>query len=440
MSSSFNSSSGGAALVAPASNATPVAAVGNVATVTSAGSASAATNTESSLIPPIWDEFDEVLVFTMKEADELQKHGLMVDPNKSGKKAQSHGGRNARTRASGTGSSHPRHSSDQQSDGALVSSACYNCRGRGTYARNCPEYKPELAGGTPDDAPTLENTHGPLHSNQWSICFDTPTPRPHLIIFPKGDLYTRLCVLKGKVNLNTLSRSERDSLVAYCCDCNVSFKWSCAVLSVHTGFFQSKQTNSFHAHFCGTARAVCQMVANPPPIVEKIDWDRKSAKRFEWNSREKFIERIRDYQAGAGRKGKGYYVEDVQNTKFSKLAARSYLGPLAAPCKLVFHPSEPRIGFVLLERAGPRLQQLQELLQMMYDFALAEKLFSRGFGAHICLRIGETWDGYDPSGFFDNVEAYIQCAPALVYQLHPGRDQWLEDLRRKESKSIVILT
>lgn len=288
----------------------------------------------------------------------------------------------------------------------------------------------------------------------WDLEYDVFSPRSHLIIVKHG-LSSQY--QQKFENLNTLTEDDLHDVVVFTLTSIDSLHVAdcVAVLSFHTGFFQSKASMYFHAHICLNLLTYTTLLEYPLPPLKKIDWDQIRPTR-DWlpasdageSRAQVYFRSVKNYFHKTKEAGVGYYRDDFERCTFNALQKRDFV--VFEKCRIVYHENEPLLGFTLAPE-DPLLEQPQShltyLLSAIRRFAASSadvNIFDRKTGAHVCVRLTNSWGEYVPDGDenFLKVHAYIRVLPVLFYRLNPDRDRWLDRCKHAHavSKSFIILS
>lgn len=251
--------------------------------------------------------------------------------------------------------------------------------------------------------------------NLFKIAFDHQTPRPHLIIHLGEEGLISRTNWQG---LNSLSDTSIRELIAFVN--SKSYLHSDAVLSFHTGFFQS--ASHFHAHLVLPLQSVLPLLDSENDVCDEGNVCGANRQKFE-------IE-MKRYQQKKEVDGEKFWQKDVQGVNFKQIPVREV--NTNAEYDILFDDILPRIRFRLREIPADSEEAQAMVLQAMSDFATKHGLFNRKVtGSHICLRLEKGMKGEG---------SYIAATPAFCYTYNPDREAWLQRLRASNLDALIFLT
>lgn len=169
-----------------------------------------------------------------------------------------------------------------------------------------------------------------------------------------------------------------------------------AILSLHCGKWGTDKKKS-HVHLCVNVEVYLRIYDRRKDEIP--NWSLAHYVNKEWKAKEpthsSYMKNVRQYPF------KTYFkdeLEDVRNYRLTR-ARTSTVGPLAIPSPpftaILFHPSEPRVGFAVKDcetatSAEARLHAQEAIVEFARQHNLTD---SRDDGCHVCLVLDEKAHG-----------------------------------------------
>lgn len=223
------------------------------------------------------------------------------------------------------------------------------------------------------------------------VVFDYYTPRAHFIVVPHDrKSITRYSSLAPEAKLKIVKAA-----LAIVSHYNLQ---NSATLSLHCGKWGTDK-NKFHVHLCVDVEDYLRIydnrkheVPNWPPserfVKNNKEWIYKEA------THRGYVKNVRQYPF------KTYFQNEVEAvTKYRRTEERTTVGPSAIPyppfTAILYHPSEPRVGFAVKNRttarsAEARLQAQEAIIEFASQYNLTNiHAQSENDGCHVCLVLDE---------------------------------------------------
>jgi len=222
----------------------------------------------------------------------------------------------------------------------------------------------------------------------FDVEFDLPTPRAHFIILPKARDWSEL-----GTDYNSLEPGARLKVVktAMAMVSHYDLQNS-AILSLHFGPWTSTE-DIFNAHVCCDVNEYLSV------------FERKKREIPNWPSREYVTKKWasknpKDYAKNVQRhRHKTHFKKDVnaveEYLQSKPTTAEATFTPPSPFTAILYHPSEPRVGFTVEISAKPRSAELFcKILEAIVKFASQNKLTDisaegENNGCHVCLVLDE---------------------------------------------------
>ena len=194
------------------------------------------------------------------------------------------------------------------------------------------------------------------------------------------------------------------------------------IFSIHLGFYQSKESPNFHAHYVMPYYQFRQSYIKRAHLLEK----------HKYASRRKIMEQAK-YLKGLGQ-WKQELLAQCQKYKEHDLKQIARMkGPISEPIefkfsknyRIEFDSEQPRIKFIATDEVH---DNYHDLVWIMMEYANFYGLSDRKQGGcHLCLQNKRF---IDPS--YSNIKGYLQVDIVNYYRLHPNRDNWLKNFIKSE--------
>lgn len=228
----------------------------------------------------------------------------------------------------------------------------------------------------------------------FKVVFDYYSPRAHFIIVPRDR--------KSITNYNSLAEGAKLKIVkaAMAMVSHYNLQKS-ATLSLHFGKWGTDK-DKFHVHLCVDVEDYLSIYEKRKHEVP--NWPSKRSVTKEWRAcdeptHECYVKNVRQYPF------KTYFKNEVEAVrKYSRTEAiTTTVGPSAIPSPpftaILYHPSEPRVGFALKDcvaarSAEARLQAQEGIIGFARQYNLTNiHARSDDDGCHVCLVLDEKSHG-----------------------------------------------
>jgi len=241
------------------------------------------------------------------------------------------------------------------------------------------------------------------------VIFDPMRARPHYLILWKDEV-------KDEVYLDVMEITSADKVSLICCAkevVKIMGLEELAILSLHQGHFAAHKVSSVHLLVKPDKYLEEFKRLGPDPIAyeeiaKKVDgWFNKSIQqneKWKWND----LDNLRDYIARLNDKMKPAKFNHFQNT-----------------CDIIFHSTQPRIGFKLHD---PHQDEVL-LLRAMEQFVEEQHVS----GSHLCVCLSKSLAVYDKEFGSAQIRAYLQVHIRDFYRINPNRHSWLEKFELPET-------
>lgn len=242
-------------------------------------------------------------------------------------------------------------------------------------------------------AATMETYYTPdLYTDDhqiFKVNFDLFTPRPHFIIlFKENENKPR--------TFNDLSPEERKGLVEVAKTMVTSYKLKeKSALSIHRG---SWCKSHFHGHICVDVNGYLKVYDNRKDEIINLDYFiyGPNKKNKKWKiSKKNYEDNVRAYPYKSYHEYAVGQIEELEEKSTyyeenSSLDSESFLD-----FKLIYHPSQPRIGFFTDKTPVSLLRCMDAMDKFAGKFGLAKKWnkdLGDDDGCHMCLALDRTHD------------------------------------------------
>lgn len=216
----------------------------------------------------------------------------------------------------------------------------------------------------------------PGNSQTFEVTFDYYTPRPHFLIATRN---------KEIKKYELLTNDQKEEVIKIANATFTEFKEkntgctnASAVLSQHCGTWYTA-THNFHAHLC-VNKELFEVIFTD----KKGDWHQNPC----YLKAEVYISQAKSYPKNNFKKGELKTIHTLTGTELPHGAKNVSPNTFTGIC---FHPSEPRVGFLVKDKPKPVDSQkwLKVQKEMMDDFASQYKLN----GCHVCLVLDDNTYG-----------------------------------------------
>ena len=213
------------------------------------------------------------------------------------------------------------------------------------------------------------------------VTFDFYSPRAHFIIVPRR-------MFPAPENYNALDRTTRLRIVAAAKAMVSHYELEkSAILSVHFGSWLTTK-DRFHVHVCVDLDDYLRVFETKEDEIP--EWPSRKYVTRQWKARQdpNYYEiNVRGYPF------KTYFKEelaDIRKLKSQHLSSTEALA-VAQPLCILYHPSEPKVGFAVDESKKSNTDEfLLEVQEAIIDFANTSNLTNihakdGHSGCHMCL-------------------------------------------------------
>ena len=217
----------------------------------------------------------------------------------------------------------------------------------------------------------------------FEVVFDRYTPRPHFIILSQDKTKRDYDSLDSEAKLKVVKTTK--TMVSH--EHGYHLEKS-AILSLHFGSWRSKKTKEFHAHICVDVDDYLRIFYEKKDAIPKHfpSGYAGEVRQYAPTYYEEDLEAIDDYLRAGG--------ASASSQTQSSFTAGAITGAI------LYHPSEPRVGFVVTNSEEPRSDELHlQYLEAMIQFAKENNLTVKDGedACHVCLFLDEKAHG-DPHG------------------------------------------
>lgn len=231
------------------------------------------------------------------------------------------------------------------------------------------------------------------------IVFDIYTQRPHLIMLSNNREYNSIYDFDNKMYKLWLNFLFRSFILLKEC-----------IFSIHLGFYQSKQSPHFHAHYF-------------VPIYQYKQLCKLHNMKYNINMNKWKQTLIKD--------GIKYKKNDIDNIQDIKINSNLSLPTLPDGYHYHFHPNQPRIA--IYHENAIKNNDYKTLIGLMLSFILYYELNDPKKGAaHLCIQHNMFIDDY-----FKTYSAYIQIDIINYYKINKKRNIWLKNFMNTD---YVVIT
>ena len=221
------------------------------------------------------------------------------------------------------------------------------------------------------------------------VAFDYYSPRPHFIIVPRDR--------KSITNYNSLNPEAKLKIVEAAMEMVSHYKLrQSAILSLHFGYWGTER-NKFHAHCCVDVETYLSIFEAKKDEIP--NWPSQKFVTREWKSKDPrhYARNVQQYPF------KTYFKEELNAIKEYRQTNPSTAGAAANSSPpftaILYHPSEPKVGFAVVKSVRPRSAvALREAQEAIIKFADQNKLTDinakdENDGCHVCLVLDEKAHG-----------------------------------------------
>lgn len=225
----------------------------------------------------------------------------------------------------------------------------------------------------------------------FKVSFDYYTPRAHFIILPRKRSGTDYKSLDPEAKLKAVKAAM--AMVSH-----YKLQQS-AILSFHFGSWITTK-DMFHAHVCTDVKEYLSVFESKKKEIP--NWPSSTYVTKQWRVSKDPKDYARNVQQYPLRT---YFKEEVNAIKEYRLTKPSTSTPGASAkpsppfTAILYHPSEPRVGFAVEKSARPKsAEALREAQDVLVQFADESKLTDMNVrgddnGCHVCLVLDEKTHG-----------------------------------------------
>ena len=242
-----------------------------------------------------------------------------------------------------------------------------------------------------DDGKAFDLMPSNKKCDTFKVAFDYYTPRAHFIILPRERSGTDFNSLDKEAKLKV---AKAAMAMVSCYNLEKS-----AVFSLHFGSWITTK-NMFHAHVCVDVKdylSVFEKKKNEIPNWPSIQYVTKQWKASK--DPRNYAMNVRGYPLRTYFKEEVKSVKEYRRTKPSTSTAGDSATPSPPFTAILYHPSEPRVGFAVEKSARPKTaESLLEAQEAIVKFASQSKLTDMNAkgddnGCHVCLVLDEKSHG-----------------------------------------------
>ena len=226
----------------------------------------------------------------------------------------------------------------------------------------------------------------------FKVAFDYYTPRAHFIILPRDKS-------KPGTDYNSLEPGARLKVVkAATAMVSHHHLQKSAILSFHFGSWITTK-NMFHAHVCADVEEYLSVYEKRKRDIP--NWPSRDYVTKQWKASKdprKYAINVQQYPLRTYFKDEVEAVKEYRRSKPTSKAKDS-VTPSSPFTAILYHPSEPRVGFAVEKSAIPRsAESLLEAQEAIVKFASQNKLTDMNAkgddnGCHVCLVLDENPHG-----------------------------------------------
>ena len=221
----------------------------------------------------------------------------------------------------------------------------------------------------------------------FKVAFDYYTPRAHFIILPRDKS-------KPGTDYNSLEPGARLKVVkaAMAMVSHYHLQKS-AILSFHFGSWITTK-NMFHAHVCADVNEYLSVYERKKKEIP--NWPSRDYVTKQWKASKdprNYAINVQQYPVRTYFKEEVEAVTEYRRSKPTKSEASHTPSPPFTA--ILYHPSEPRVGFAVEKSAKPKsAESLLEAQEAIVKFASQNKLTDMNvkgddYGCHVCLVLDE---------------------------------------------------
>ena len=224
------------------------------------------------------------------------------------------------------------------------------------------------------------------------VAFDYYSPRPHFIIVPRDR--------KSITNYNSLNPEAKLQIVKAAMAMVFHYNLQQpAILSLHFGRWGTEK-NNFHAHVCVDVKEYLSIFEKKKDEIP--NWPSPEYVTKEWRASKDhrhYAINVQKYPFKTYFKDELNDIEKYRRTKSSTSTAGASAIPSPPFTAILYHPSEPKVGFAVEKAMRPRsAEALLEAQQAIIKFADQSKLTDmdaedENDGCHVCLALDEKMHG-----------------------------------------------
>ncbi|XP_020621908.1 uncharacterized protein LOC110059540 isoform X1 [Orbicella faveolata] len=270
----------------------------------------------------------------------------------------------------------------------------------------------------------------------FKVAFDYYTPRAHFIILPRDKS-------KPGTDYNSLEPGARLKVVKTAMAMVSHYHLeNHAILSLHFGSWITTK-NMFHAHVCSDVNEYLSVYESKKREIP--NWPSREYVTKQWKASKdprNYAINVQQYPL------RTYFKEEVEAvTEYRRSkpnTAEATFTPSPPFTAILYHPSEPRVGFAVEKSAKPKsAESFLEAQEAIVKFASQNKLTDMSVkgddnGCHVCLVLDEKSHGFilEDSQF---LVGYIQITGLKFYRdlcPHDKRDDWFDKFSSMEDYKV----
>ena len=224
------------------------------------------------------------------------------------------------------------------------------------------------------------------------VAFDYYSPRPHFIIVPRDR--------KSVTNYNSLNPEEKLKIVKAAMEMVSHYNLQkSTILSLHFGRWGTEK-NNFHAHVCVDVNEYLSIFEQKKDKIP--NWPSPKYVTKEWKASKDhrhYAINVQKYPFKTYFEEEVKAIKDYRRTKPSTSTAGASAIPFPPFTALLYHPSDPKVGFAVEKSVRPRsAEALLEAQLAIIKFADRNKLTDMDAkdeddGCHVCLILDEKAHG-----------------------------------------------
>lgn len=225
----------------------------------------------------------------------------------------------------------------------------------------------------------------------FKVAFDYYTPRAHFIILPRDRS-------KPGTDYNSLEPGARLKVIKVAMTMVAHYRLQkSAIFSLHFGSWITTK-NMFHAHVCADVNEYLRVYERKKGEIP--NWPSRDYVTKQWKASKdprNYAINVQQYPV------RTYFKEEVEAVheyrRSKPTTAETTLTPSSPFTAILYHPSEPRVGFAVEKSARPKsAESFLEAQEAIVKFASQNKLTDMSVkgddnGCHVCLVLDEKSHG-----------------------------------------------